>query len=271
MATIGGEIAARLLPQRGAVVRANLARVVGPLPPREMDRLVRRAFVEYARYWMLGARLAGALVRDRTRDVTITGREHIVEARATGGVIFAVPHIGQWDAGGLVSVIEGFPIATVAEEASSPELTAWFTRQRARLGLISYPPGSATTSTLIDFLRNGGAVALVADRDVVGDGIVLPFFGATTSIPTGPVVLALRSGATILPSAVYLRPKGRIEVAIGRPLPLERRGRLRDDVARLTADLVRRYEELIRSAPEQWHVFQPIWPEDAHPLSASVT
>jgi phosphatidylinositol dimannoside acyltransferase len=265
LAYLGGRIAARRQSDRDAVVRANLARVVGTVPPEEMDRLVERAFVEYARYWILAARLAGGLVRHPTRYVSIVGRERIVAARARGGVIFAVPHLGLWDAGGLVSMMEGFSIATVAEEASTPELTAWFEKQRRRLGLTSYPPSPATTTTLLDLLRGGGAVALVADRDVVGDGIVTPFFGAPTRVPAGPVVLALRSDATLLPSAVFLRPHGRIEVVIGEPLMLDRRGRLRDDVARLTEDLVGRYEEFIRSAPEQWHVFQPIWTDEVVP------
>ena len=266
IATVAGQAASRLLPGRDAIVRSNLAHVVGALPKREMDRLVRRSFVEYARYWALAAHFSGVAVRDPTRLVTVTGREHYVEAMKRGGVIFAVPHVGLWDAGGIVSKMEGFSIATVAEEAANPRLTAFFERQRHRLGLDSFPPGPETTTALIARLRDHGAVALVADRDVIGDGIDVPFFGEKTKMPTGPVVLALRSGATLLPSAVLIRPGGRVEVAIGDPLSLERRGRLREDVERLTADLVARYEVIIRNNPEQWHVFQPIWPgRDATP------
>jgi len=46
-------------------------------------------------------------------------------------------------------------------------------------------------------------------------------------------------------------------------LVVEREGRLRDDVARITQELTRRFEELIRMAPEQWHLMQPNWPSDA--------
>jgi len=49
---------------------------------------------------------------------------------------------------------------------------------------------------------------------------------------------------------------------IGPPVPTEREGRLRDDVARITQELARRFEELIRAAPEQWHLMQPNWPSD---------
>ncbi|HLG92371.1 MAG TPA: hypothetical protein VKY15_05255, partial [Acidimicrobiales bacterium] len=46
------------------------------------------------------------------------------------------------------------------------------------------------------------------------------------------------------------------------PIPVERTGRFRQDVARVTQLLARAMEELIRRAPEQWHMFQPNWPAD---------
>jgi KDO2-lipid IV(A) lauroyltransferase len=46
------------------------------------------------------------------------------------------------------------------------------------------------------------------------------------------------------------------------PVPAERQGRLRADVERVTGALARRLEDLIRAAPEQWHLMQPNWPSD---------
>ena len=46
------------------------------------------------------------------------------------------------------------------------------------------------------------------------------------------------------------------------PLPLEREGRLRTDVARVTQLLAQELESLIRAAPDQWHLMQPNWPSD---------
>jgi len=54
------------------------------------------------------------------------------------------------------------------------------------------------------------------------------------------------------------------------PLDTTRRGALRDDLARITADLARSFEGLIRTAPEQWHLLQPNWPSDpGYPGAAS--
>jgi KDO2-lipid IV(A) lauroyltransferase len=46
------------------------------------------------------------------------------------------------------------------------------------------------------------------------------------------------------------------------PVRAQREGRLRDNVARVTQELADRFEELIRAAPEQWHLLQPNWPSD---------
>jgi phosphatidylinositol dimannoside acyltransferase len=112
-------------------------------------------------------------------------------------------------------------------------------------------------------LERGGVLALVADRDVTGEGIDARFFGEPTRVPGGPALLALRSGATLLPCAVYQRPGGVSEGAIRPPLDTQRQGRLRADVERVTESLVHEFESLIAAAPEQWHVFQPNWPSEA--------
>jgi KDO2-lipid IV(A) lauroyltransferase len=72
----------------------------------------------------------------------------------------------------------------------------------------------------------------------------------------------LRTGAALLPSAVYFGP-GRDHYALIRPpLPVERAGKLRDDIERVTQALAHEFEALIRRAPEQWHLLQPNWPSD---------
>ncbi|MEN3316137.1 MAG: phosphatidylinositol dimannoside acyltransferase, partial [Acidimicrobiaceae bacterium] len=61
--------------------------------------------------------------------------------------------------------------------------------------------------------------------------------------------------------AVYFDGDGHHAV-VRPPLPTDRRGTIREDVARITQDLARAHEELIARAPEQWHLFQPNWPSD---------
>ena len=111
-------------------------------------------------------------------------------------------------------------------------------------------------------LRDNRIVCLLSDRDIEGDGVEVEFFGERTTLPGGPATLALRTGATLLPAAVYFRP-GRDHLGVVRPpIEVERAGRLREDIARITQVLAHELEALIRAAPEQWHLLQPNWPSD---------
>src|SRR4029453_15162153 len=67
-------------------------------------------------------------------------------------------------------------------------------------------------------------VCLLCDPDLVGGGIEVEFFGETTTLPAGPATLALRTGAPLLPTAVYFSGKGH-HAAVREAAPGERRAR----------------------------------------------
>jgi len=123
-------------------------------------------------------------------------------------------------------------------------------------------PGPGTTVRLLDTLRAGRVVGLLADRDLVGNGVEVELFGERTTLPAGPALLALRSGAPLMTCAIYQRPRGLYHAVLQPPLDSTRTGRMRQDVQRLTEEMARSLEGLIRLAPEQWHLFQPNWPSD---------
>ena len=123
------------------------------------------------------------------------------------------------------------------------------------------PLGPAAGAAVLKALRANELVGLLCDRDIGGGGISVEFFGEQTTLPAGPITLALRTGAPVLPTAVYFDGRGHRGV-VRPPLDMTRQGSLREDVARLTQVLAGELEILISAAPEQWHVFQPNWPSD---------
>jgi KDO2-lipid IV(A) lauroyltransferase len=158
---------------------------------------------------------------------------------------------------------QGHKLTVVVEALEPPELFEWFVDLRQKLGMNVVPLGPDAGSTVLKALRDNEVVCLLCDRDIGGGGVDVEFFGERTTLPPGPVTLALRTGAALLPTAVYFTRRTDGHYAIVRPpLSMERQGGLRDDVARITQDLARELEGLIRRAPEQWHLFQPNWPSD---------
>jgi KDO2-lipid IV(A) lauroyltransferase len=140
---------------------------------------------------------------------------------------------------------------------------AWFVQFRTRLGMEVIPLDAHAASAGLRALHAGRVLCLLSDRVVGGTpGVEVELFGAPAHLPAGPVTLALRTGAPLLPCAVYFGSGATGHVAIvEEPLDLVRKGRLRDDVADGTRRLAERLEVLIQRAPTQWHMFQPIWPQ----------
>ena len=139
-------------------------------------------------------------------------------------------------------------------------------RETARLGralgMRVIALGAEAGGVLLRELRDGRVVCLLCDRDLTGDGITVTFFGEKTRMPGGPAMLALRTGAPLLPVGLSFCPHDGHAARILAPVPADRQGRVRDDVSRVTQLLADRFEELIRATPDQWLMLQPNWPSD---------
>ncbi|HVF75014.1 MAG TPA: phosphatidylinositol mannoside acyltransferase [Acidimicrobiales bacterium] len=248
-------VAAAALPGRRAMVERHMARVGRPGAGREVFR-------SYARYWLESFRLPDVSPADLERGLEAEGLEHLEAAKAAGhGVIMAMPHLGGWDFGGAWFAGRGYKTTVVVELLEPPELFDWFARFRSQLGVDVVPLGPEAAGALLRILRDGGIVGLVCDRDIGGTGVEVEFFGERTTLPSGPATLALRTGAAILPTAVYFDGDGHRGV-IRPPVDTVRTGSFREDVVRVTQALARELEDFIRQAPEQWHLLQPNWPSD---------
>ena len=156
----------------------------------------------------------------------------------------------------------------VVEAVEPPALFDFFAEFRHKLGMHIVPLGPSAGGEILRALKAGHVVCLLSDRDIAGDGVELEFFGETTTLPAGPATVALRTGAPLLPVAVYFDDHRGHRAVVQEPLPTVREGRLRADVARVTTELGGRLEDLIRAAPEQWHLQQPNWPSDYEALEA---
>ena len=236
-----------------------------------LDRAVREVFVSYARYWVESFRLPGITAEEVDAQLSSEGVEHLEQAVAAGkGVIMALPHVGSWDFGGAwIALVAGHRVTVVAEPLEPPELFQWFADLRRALGLEILALDNQAGTVLLRRLRERGVVGLVCDRDILGTGVSVEFFGERTTLPSGPATLAMRTGAPILPTAVYFREGGGYHGVIRPPVPVERTGRFRDDTAKVTQLLAHELEVLIRRAPSQWHMLQPNWPSDWEAVSAS--
>lgn len=251
-------------------LRRNLRRVVGPATSElRMDTLVGAALRSYSRYWLETFRLETMdhrAVAENTR-ANLVGGEHVDAALERGkGVVFALPHSGNWDAAGIWLVETHGPFATVAERLKPASLFDRFVAYRESLGMevIALTGGQRPpVDILADRLRSNGMVCLLADRDLSRNGIEVDFFGERTRMPAGPALLAATTGATLCP--VHHRFVGEgWGLIFDAPITLTGE-RLRDQVASGTQALADAFARRIAAYPEDWHMLQRLWLADLPP------
>jgi KDO2-lipid IV(A) lauroyltransferase len=251
---------------RREMIARHLRRADPALRGAALRRAVQGAFDSYAKYWLESFRLPSLSAATVERNMRTEGYlEYVVPALEAGtGVVLALPHLGGWEWAGRWLADRGHRVTAVVEHIEPPELFEWFVQLRADLGMTVVPLGPEAGKAVLGALGRNEVVCLLCDRDLQRTGVPVEFFGEQTTLPAGPATLGLRTGAPVLPTAVYFEGRGDKHLGIVRPpLDTTRRERsLRADVGRVTQELAHELEGLIRRAPDQWHLFQPNWPSD---------
>ena len=246
------------------MVERHQKRVDPALGGLALNRRVSEAFDSYMRYYAESFKLPSMSRRYVDRCFTVDGWHHVEAALETGnGAIFALPHLGGWEWAGRWMADRGHHMTVIVEPLEPPEMFEIFRRLRSDLGMNVVPLGPDAVPAILAALKRNELVCLLSDRDIQGGGIEVDFFGERTTLPAGPVMLALRANSTVLPVAVYFTDSiDGHHTVVRPPLQIDRSARLREAVTKGTQDLARELEGLIRRAPEQWHLFQPNWPSD---------
>jgi KDO2-lipid IV(A) lauroyltransferase len=265
LADLAGRAWYRLAPSRRALVAANLRRVCEfsgrPSTGREFRLLVRRAFVEHARYYVELLRAPDYSFDEIDRIVHVEDWPRISAQLRSGGAVLVSAHLGNFEPMGIYFAARGFSPVAPIEEIEPRVLFEFLLRRRGGGRGVEVVPLSRSRRRMLEVLKSGGIAGLIADRDLSGDGMPVSFFGHPTTMPTGPATLAVLTGAPVIAGRCLRSGPDRFEAA-GELLDVERSGDRRADVEALTRAMAERFERDIGEAPEQWWgAFQAYWPD----------
>ncbi|HSO92854.1 MAG TPA: hypothetical protein VLS53_00100 [Candidatus Dormibacteraeota bacterium] len=259
-----------LLARQRKALESNLRHVRPDLPGPQVRKLAWRNWLNYTKAWidffkiprMDRARLTGLLKP--------IGVENLDLAMASGkGVIVVAPHMGSWELAAASWAASFGLIGVMAEQIEPRRLFNHVFRVRSRMGIKVIPLSQTGARDIIRMLKDGRMVVLAMDRDILNTGQLFTFFGQQARFPTGPVEIALKTGAPILP-AFCVRDSNDGYVAVGgKPLFLTKSEDHAGDVRSAMEYILRTFEGYIEMYPDQWHVLEPIWPETE--ASAPVT
>lgn len=234
-------------------LRRNLEGATGSAPD---EALVRAAVSSHLRNVYETLALPGWSPEEVLAQVTTTGERALREAARTRGAVVALPHSGNWDLAGAWACAAGLPVSTVAEQLADPDFLA-FTRFREGLGMEVWSHRDPRVLPyLVDAVRRGRVVCLLADRDLSGAGVEVRWGARTVTMPVGPALVARRTGAALVPTVSSFTRRG-MHLDIGAPIePVPGPGGLQA----MTQQVATVFAERIAARPQDWHMLQPFFP-----------
>ncbi len=272
-----GELWYRVATERRAQARANLGRVCEGLAatgrgsalarraatdPDALERMVRAMFRHAVRYYLEVARTGTYDVDTALDRIDVETPAEVREALSSGRpMVLLGMHYGAIELPAVeVSHLLGHTVTAPMELVADPGLRHWFVTSRSRVGVNIIPVANARR-TLLRELRAGRSVGLVADRDLTGRGVVVPFFGHPAPLPVGPALVAIETGVPVYAGAARRMGGGRYRAKLVRVDAPEGRTH-REQVTSLTAAIAAAFESILADGPDQWWgAFHPIWPD----------
>jgi KDO2-lipid IV(A) lauroyltransferase len=185
----------------------------------------------------------------------IQGEEHLKRALAKGrGVIGLSAHLGNFTMIGPRLTALGYAFTAVIKHPRDEGFARLMDSYRAQVGVktISARPRQLTARQIVKSLRGNEIVLLVAD-EFKSTGVEVEFFGRPSPAPRGPVTLALRAGAALVPMFMIRDATGLLTLHIEPELNLTQEGNLQEVVAANVALFSRTLETMVRRYPEQWN------------------
>jgi Kdo2-lipid IVA lauroyltransferase/acyltransferase len=248
-----GDLAHLALPGRQRIALENLAQAFPQMTGAERRALCRRSWQHLGLVFVELCALLSRPLDDLLSRITVEGREHLDRAMAAHGrVLVLTGHLGNWEVLSLAHRVTPYPLAVVVRPLDARWLNPLAERLRLRTGVELIDKRGALRPVL-SALSRGGMVGILLDQNAARpEGVFVPFFGRLASTSRSVALLALRTGAPVVPIFARRERDGRHRIIVRAPLDVPETGDREAAVAELTRRCTEVIEAAIREAPEQW-------------------
>ena len=245
-------------------LRGNYGRVMPEYSSQKLEELTKLGMRSYLRYWFDTFRLS-KWSKNRIISTTQVIRENLLRdpIQSKQGCIVALPHAGNWDHAAAYFCSTGITLTAVVEKLKPEAIFKKFLAYRQSIGIEAISHKEKTIPILTQRLQAGKLIALVADRDMSRNGIEVNFFGKTSKMPSGPAILAIKTGAPLITAYVRYTPGG-IEIIFDETLKPTNSGSEEEQIKIITQSMADNFAKRIKENPVDWHMLQRIWIDEEH-------
>ena len=218
--------------------------------------------INYTRYW-----LETLWLTSRNYEKSISNKIEIINfdyvkklKKQYTGLIFALPHMGNWEFAIPAGNSLNLNLLAVAEPLSNKYVLNWFKKLRESLGIeiVIGGKGQNTFNLLVDKLASGKDICLLSDRSVNKSGVAVEFFSNIASFPKGPVALSLKTSVPIVPTAMIKMSTG-YKLYFHKPFYVPLFENEATSIQQGLKTLSNSFEEILSMDINDWHSIQPVW------------
>jgi KDO2-lipid IV(A) lauroyltransferase len=227
--------------------------------PEEIEKIARQVFINLVKVvfevgWSL--HLKESQFADHFK---IDGFHHMKNAYEKGnGVLALTAHFGNWELFPIIGAIIKFPINIVVRPLDFKPLDHFIFNLRTRFG-GKIIPKERSIHTIIRSLHRGEIVVLLMDQNVDWyEGVFVDFMGHRACTSKGLALLALKTGATVVP-VFMVREKSGFRAEFRPEMVTVKTGDRQKDIETNTQEYNRVIENFIRRYPDQWFWVHQRW------------
>lgn len=247
-------------PRRRLIAIHNLKRA---FPEKNMSEIIEIAKGVYRNMAIVVADFFDIpkLTPDNFRDlIEVEGLEHCRKAlEKNKGVLLFGGHFGNWELGAIALSLVVKPSVFIYRPLDNPLLENLVTWVRSCTGNIPLAKDFAMRSMLRHLKKNDILGILIDQNASIAEGVFVDFFGRPACTTTGLALLALHTGAPVLPGYALRLDDGRYRFIFGEEVEIVRTGDRDQDVLINTQNFTRIVETTIRKYPDQWFWVHQRW------------
>jgi Kdo2-lipid IVA lauroyltransferase/acyltransferase len=245
----------------------NLSRALGEqLDAGAIDNTARRSLRNFFRACIEIVMALQSSDEEFRHRIALSGREHLDAALAKGkGVLVLSAHLGNFFLVGSRLAIDGYPASVLVNQPRDGQFADLMDRYRlqVRQRTIHARPRRQALQELREVLRLNQIAVMIADEYRKTDGIPVTLFGMTVFARRGPVTLALRTGAAVVPAYLIRRPDDSLQLVIEPELQLARTGKSKEEIRDNTIIMTQWLERTVRQYPDQWNWMNLRWSDSS--------
>ncbi|MDD5194335.1 MAG: lysophospholipid acyltransferase family protein [Candidatus Omnitrophica bacterium] len=224
---------------------------------KKLQVCVKQVFINFSYYLVDFFRYSRLTPQFINRYVKISGLEYLEGAlKNNKGAVIASAHLGNYELGGAIIAMLGYPFHVIALPHADKRLNNFFISQRSLTGLKVVSTG-IPVKHCFNTLRKGEIIGILGDRDFARDGLPVEMFSRKTTLPRGTAFFALKTGAAIIPTFFVRENKRYYRLIIEKPIEYNKEDCLvQEKIIKAYAAILEKYISLY---PEQWYMFEKYW------------